>query len=73
MSHLGVKDAVQDVMHSLPDDVTWDEVQYRLYVRQQIEEGMADSDAGRVIDTDELDRRLEAQQQTRRNHAADLD
>ena len=55
----GVKDAVDAVMRLLPANVTWDEVQYRLYVRQQIELGLADSDAGRLIDTDEMRRRLE--------------
>ena len=54
----GVKDAIRSVIQSLPDSVTWDEVQYRLYVRQQIEAGLADSDAGRLIDTEEMRRRL---------------
>lgn len=54
----GVKKSVAAVIQSLPDDVSWDEVQYRLYVRQQIEAGLADSDAGRLIDTDEMRRRL---------------
>jgi predicted transcriptional regulator len=54
----GVKHAVTEVIQSLPDDVSWDEVQYRLYVRQQIDAGLADSDAGRLIDATELRRRL---------------
>ena len=54
----GVKDAVNAVIQSLPNDVTWDEVQYHLYVRQQVESGLAVSDAGRLIDTDEMRRRL---------------
>jgi predicted transcriptional regulator len=54
----GVKEAVNAIVQSLPDDVTWDEVQYRLYVRQQIDAGLVDSDAGRLIDTDEMRRRL---------------
>ena len=47
-------------MQLLPENVTWEEVQYRLFVRQQVEMGLADSDAGRVIDTDEMRRRLGA-------------
>ena len=54
----GVKDAVNAIIQSLPDDVSWDEVQYRLYVRQQIDAGLADSHAGRLIDTEEMRRRL---------------
>ena len=59
LSTFSVKDAVTSVVQSLPDDVSWDEVHYRLYVRQQIEVGLADSDAGRLMDTDEMRRRLD--------------
>ena len=58
MSDANVKNAVVELMSSLPDSVSWDEVQYRLYVRQQIEAGLADSAARRVIDTEEMRRRL---------------
>jgi hypothetical protein len=34
-----VKDAVHAVVQSLPSYVTWDDVQYRLFVRQQIDAG----------------------------------
>ncbi len=53
-----VKNAVIELMSSLPDTISWDEVQYRMYVRQQIEAGLADSAAGRVVDTEEMRRRL---------------
>jgi predicted transcriptional regulator len=53
------KDAAQAVVSSLPDDASWDDVQYHLYVRQQIEAGLADDDAGRLIDTNELRQRLD--------------
>jgi predicted transcriptional regulator len=61
MPSKGVKESVQAVIESLPEDVTWDEVQYRLYVRQKIEEGLADAEAGRIVDTEEMDRRLDPQ------------
>jgi predicted transcriptional regulator len=61
------KHAAQAVVSSLPDDASWDDVQYHLYVRQQIEAGLADDDAGRLIDTDEMRRRLdEHKRQVRR-------
>lgn len=53
------KDAAQAVVSSLPDDASWDDVQYHLYVRQQIEAGLADAEAGRLIDTDEMRKRLD--------------
>ncbi len=54
----GIKEAVQSVVKSLPDDVSWDQIHYHLYVRQQIEAGLADSDAGRTISNEEMRRRL---------------
>ena len=58
IANFGVKDSIRSVIQSLPDNVTWDEIQYRLYVRQNIEAGLADSKAGRLIDTDEMQIRL---------------
>lgn len=42
------------LIESLPDDVSWEDVQHHLYVRQQIEAGLEDEFAGRLIDTDEM-------------------
>ena len=55
---LPVKSAARETLDSLPDDATWDDVIYRMYVRQKIEAGLADAEAGNLISTDELRRRL---------------
>lgn len=52
------KAAAKAVLDLLPDDATWEDVQYHLYVRQQIAAGLEDEAAGRLIDTDEMRRRL---------------
>ena len=53
-----VKLAAKAVLDTLPDDASWEDVQYHLYVRQQIEAGLEDEAAGRLIDTDEMRQRL---------------
>ena len=53
-----VKAVARQVLDSLPDDATWEDIQYHLYVRQQIAAGLEDDAAGRLIDTDEMRRRL---------------
>lgn len=53
------KDAAQAVVRSLPDDASWDDVQYHLYVRQQIEAGLSDDEAGRLIDAEGMRKRLD--------------
>ncbi|MCA9099726.1 MAG: hypothetical protein KDA63_01160 [Planctomycetales bacterium] len=54
----GVKEAARKLIDALPDDADWDEVMYRVYVRQCIEAGIADADAGRVVPVDEVRRRF---------------
>ncbi|HVR72356.1 MAG TPA: hypothetical protein VMT87_16070, partial [Vicinamibacteria bacterium] len=43
------KQLVREVLDSLPDDCTVDDVQYELYVRQRIGEGEEAARAGKVV------------------------
>ena len=54
----GVKDAARRLVDSLPDDADWDDVMYHIYVRQCVDAGIADADAGRVVSVDEVRRRF---------------
>ncbi|MBC8421017.1 MAG: hypothetical protein H8E10_20770 [Desulfobacterales bacterium] len=49
-----IKEEVQDLLKEIPEDATWDDLMYRIYVRQAIEAGIKDSDAGRTIDVKEV-------------------
>lgn len=53
-----VRDLASALILSLPESATWEDVQYALYVRQQIELGLVDSAVGSVIDTEEMRQRL---------------
>ncbi len=64
-----VKNAAKALLDTLPDDASWEDVQYHLYVRQQIDAGLQDEAAGRLIDTDEMRRRL-AEHKAQRREAA---
>ncbi len=55
-----IKQAASSVLQNLPDDVTWERIQYHLFVRQQIELGLADAEAGRLLETSEVRKRLDA-------------
>ena len=43
------KDAARQIIERLPEQATWDDIMYELYVKQKIEEGFADIEAGRTI------------------------
>ncbi len=53
-----IKPQARRLIDSLPDDATWDDVMYHVYVRQCIDAGVDDAEAGRVIDVDEVRRRF---------------
>jgi hypothetical protein len=57
IAKIDVKAAARETLELLPDDTTWDDVIYRMYVRQKIEAGLAA--AGNLVSTEEARRRLD--------------
>ena len=53
-----VKTAAREAIDQLPNDATWDDVMYRLYVRQKIEAGLRDVENGHAVTTTEVRRRF---------------
>jgi predicted transcriptional regulator len=48
------KQAARQIIEHLPDQASWDEIMYQLYVKQKIEMGLADVRAGRTVSHDEV-------------------
>jgi hypothetical protein len=42
-----VKHEAQQLIDHLPEDATWDDIEYEIYVRRAIESGLADSNSNR--------------------------
>ena len=53
------KEEVMRILERLPEDVSMEDIQYHIYVRQKIDHGLADIEAGRTISEEEFDRRME--------------
>ncbi|MCB2146691.1 MAG: hypothetical protein KQI81_09475 [Deltaproteobacteria bacterium] len=49
-----IKAQAQKLVDNLPDSATWEDVMYRIYVRQAIDAGLIDSDDGRTVDVKEV-------------------
>ncbi len=49
-----VKTEAAKLVESLPDDATWDDLMYEIYVRQAIEAGLADDEADDVTSLEEV-------------------
>lgn len=52
------KEQVQQILGMLPEDASLEDIQYHIYVRQKIEQGLADVESGRVISHAEVQQRL---------------
>jgi predicted transcriptional regulator len=48
------KDAARKILERLPEQATWDDIMYELYVKQKIEEGLADIEAGRTVSHEQI-------------------
>jgi hypothetical protein len=53
-----IKSSARELVESLPDGVTWDDLMYRVYVRQAIESGCQDVAKGRLVDVAEVRRQF---------------
>jgi predicted transcriptional regulator len=58
MQSQSIKEQAHQLLDNLPDSATWEDVMYRIYVRQAIEAGVKDSDEGRTIDVKEVRKRF---------------
>jgi len=52
------KEAARRIIEQLPEQATWDDIMYELYVKQKIEEGLKAAEEGRTISHEEAKRRL---------------
>ena len=44
------------IIDTLPSSATWDDVMYRIYVRQSVEAGLKDVAAGRTVPVEQVRR-----------------
>ncbi len=54
MSTLVRKEDAHRLVDQLPANATWDDLMHEIYVREAIEKGLSDSNAGRTKDVKEI-------------------
>jgi predicted transcriptional regulator len=52
------KEEVRKILDKLPDEASFEDIQYHIYVRQKISQGLKDIEEGRVLDQEEVERRM---------------
>lgn len=52
------KDEVRKLLDQLPDDSSFEDIQYHIYVREKIERGLRDVKEERVLTQQEVEQRM---------------
>ncbi len=52
------KEEVRRLLALLPDDASLEDIQYHIYVRQKVERGLEDIEAGRTLSEEEFESRM---------------
>jgi hypothetical protein len=52
------KEEVRRILEQIPDSASFEDIQYHIYVRAKIERGLEDVKQERVIDQEEVERRM---------------
>lgn len=55
-----IKEEAHHLIDAMPEGSTWDNLMYEINFMAQVHEGLADAEAGRVITTEELLKRMES-------------
>ncbi len=53
-----IKDEARRLVEQLPEDASWEDLIYRIYVRQAIEAGLADAREGRTVSVADVRRQF---------------
>lgn len=48
----------KELLKTLPRDAEWEDLMYRIYVRQKVDAGLRDSAAGRVVTSSQIRKAL---------------
>ena len=55
-----IKSDARRIVDELPDNATWEDLMYEIYVRESIEAGLADVEAGRMVSQKDAVSRIRA-------------
>ena len=58
MEARSIKKAAMQLIEQLPENSTWDDLMYQIYVRQAVEAGLADSQSDRGLSVEEVRQRF---------------
>ncbi len=60
---MNAKESAQHLINQQPEQASWSDIMYELYVKQKIEAGLSAVEAGRTITHDQIKARILARHQ----------
>ena len=58
MARLVPKEEVRRLLDTLPDEASYEDIQYHIYVQQKIDKGLDAADRGDFISDEEIEQRI---------------
>lgn len=52
------KEEVRKILDRIPDDSSYEDIQYHIYVREKVEKGLEDIKEGRILSQVEVEKRM---------------
>jgi predicted transcriptional regulator len=52
------KEEVRKMLDQIPDDASFEDIQYHIYVREKIEGGLKDIEEGHLLSQEEVEQRM---------------
>jgi predicted transcriptional regulator len=52
------KEEVRKMLERIPDDASFEDIQYNIYIREKIESGLRDIKEGHVLSQEEVEQRM---------------
>ena len=56
--HRSAKEEIRELLERLPDDASWDDIQYHIYVQRKLRKGLADVESGRTVSAEDAEKML---------------
>jgi predicted transcriptional regulator len=53
-----VKEEAKKLLDKLPDEISWDDIMYEMYVRNKIDKGLLAADEGKLISHEDVKKRF---------------
>ncbi len=52
------KENIRQLLEEMPDDASYRDIEYRIYLHRKVDQGLEDARQGRVLEQEEVEKRM---------------